>query len=85
MCSFMPVGGHSTIGAAMAADLVSNLNPGYVVPMHYKTADEKADLDFPEKFLKELGIKELAMQPKLIVTRTNIPPARRLSLLDYPH
>jgi L-ascorbate metabolism protein UlaG (beta-lactamase superfamily) len=82
---FIPVGGHSTINAALAADLVRNLNPGYVIPMHYKTADEKADLDFPEKFLKELGIKELVSQPKLVVTRTNIPATTQVVLLDYPH
>jgi L-ascorbate metabolism protein UlaG (beta-lactamase superfamily) len=82
---FVPVGGHSTIWAQDAADLVRNLNPGYVIPMHYKTADEKADLEFPEKFLKELGIKDLATQPKLIVTRTNIPASTQVVLLDYPH
>ena len=82
---FVPVGGHSTIGATAAAEMVRNLNPGYVVPMHYKTADEKDDLEFPEKFLKELGHKELPMQPKLIVTRTNIPAATQVIMLDYPH
>jgi L-ascorbate metabolism protein UlaG (beta-lactamase superfamily) len=82
---FLPVGGHSTLPVAAAADLVRNLNPGYVVPMHYKTAAEKADLDFPEKFLKELGLKELVVQPKLVVTRTSIPASTQVVLLDYPH
>lgn len=82
---FVPVGGQSTIGATAAADLVRNLNPGYVIPMHYKTAAEKAELEFPERFLKEMGIKELAAQPKLIVTRTSIPASTQVVLLDYPH
>jgi L-ascorbate metabolism protein UlaG (beta-lactamase superfamily) len=82
---FIPVGGHSTIGGTAAADMVRNLNPGFVVPMHYKTADEKDDLEFPEKFLKELGLKDLAVQPKLIVTRTNIPAATQVIMLDNPH
>jgi L-ascorbate metabolism protein UlaG (beta-lactamase superfamily) len=82
---FIPVGGHSTIGGTAAADMVRNLNPGFVVPMHYKTADEKDDLEFPEKFLKELGLKDLAVQTKLIVTRTNIPAATQVIMLDYPH
>ncbi len=79
----LPVGGHSTIAAAVAADLVRNLNPGFAVLMHYKTADEKAELDFPEKFLKEMGIKELASQPKLVVTRTSIPSSTQVIMLDY--
>jgi len=82
---FLPVGGNSTIAVTAATDLVRNLNPGYVVPMHYKTASEKAELDFPEKFLKELGIKELVPQPKLVVTRTSIPASTQVVLLDYPH
>jgi len=82
---FVPVGGHSTITAQAAADLVRNLNPGFAVPMHFKTAAEKAELEFPEKFLKELGFKELAAQSKLIVTRTNIPASTQVVLLDYPH
>jgi L-ascorbate metabolism protein UlaG (beta-lactamase superfamily) len=82
---FVPVGGHSTIWAQAAADLVRNVNPGIAIPMHYKTEAEKADLELPEKFLKELGIKDLASQPKLVVTRTNIPASTQVVLLDYPH
>lgn len=82
---FIPVGGSPTISASAAADLVRNLNPGYAVPMCYKTAVEKNEIDFPEKFLKELGLKDLAVQPKLVVTRTNIPASTQVVLLDYPH
>ncbi len=81
----MPVGGHSTIGGKIAADLARNLNPGFVVPMHYKTGAEAAELDFPERFLKEMGLKELPVQPKLVVTRTSIPTITQIILLDYPH
>ena len=82
---FVPVGGKSTLSASAAADLVRNLNPGYVIPMNYKTAVEREEIDFPEKFLRELGIKELTVQPRLIVTRTNIPAATQVVLLDYLH
>ncbi len=82
---FVPVGGHSTIGGQAAADLVRNINPGIAIPMHYKTEAEKGDLELPEKFLKEMGNKDLASQPKFIVTRTNIPASTQVVLLDYPH
>ena len=82
---FVPVGGGTTLSASAAADLVRNLNPGFVVPMNYKTATETAEVDFPEKFLKELGIKELPMQPKLVVTRTNLSATMHVVLLDYAH
>jgi L-ascorbate metabolism protein UlaG (beta-lactamase superfamily) len=81
---FVPVGGHSTIWAQAAADLVRNVNPGIAIPMHYKTEAEKAELEFPERFLKELGIKDLVSQPKFVVTKTNIPASTQVVLLDYP-
>lgn len=33
----LPVGGHYTIDAAQAHDVVSRLHPGVAIPMHYKT------------------------------------------------
>ncbi len=33
----VPVGGHYTIDAAQAHDVVARLHPGIVIPMHYKT------------------------------------------------
>ncbi|MEW6274559.1 MAG: MBL fold metallo-hydrolase [Bacillota bacterium] len=33
----VPVGGYYTINAAEAKEVVEQLNPGYAVPMHYKT------------------------------------------------
>jgi L-ascorbate metabolism protein UlaG (beta-lactamase superfamily) len=34
---FIPVGGYYTIDAAMASQVVSQLNPKIIIPMHYKT------------------------------------------------
>jgi L-ascorbate metabolism protein UlaG (beta-lactamase superfamily) len=47
---FVPVGGGATIDGRAAADVVSQLGPAWVVPMHYRT--EAVDfLDGPEDFL----------------------------------
>ncbi len=80
---FLPVGGVTTIGGATAAEIVRRLSPKIAIPMHYKTSTLKKDLEPIDKFLKEMGIKEIASQPKLSVTRTNLPASTQVIVLDY--
>jgi L-ascorbate metabolism protein UlaG (beta-lactamase superfamily) len=79
----LPVGGVSTINASMAAELVRQLEPKVVVPMHYKTPALSRELEPVEKFLKEIGVKEVTSQPKLSLTRSNLPDSTQVFLLDY--
>jgi L-ascorbate metabolism protein UlaG (beta-lactamase superfamily) len=81
----LPVGGVSTIGASMAAEIVRQLEPKVVIPMHYKTQALSRGLEPVERFLNEIGIKQIDPQPKLSVTRSNLPPTIQVFLLDYPH
>jgi len=53
----IPVGGKYTINAAKAVEVISQIEPRIVIPMHYKVPGLKIDLDGVEKFIKELGIK----------------------------
>lgn len=48
----VPVGGYYTINAAEAKEVVEQLNPGYVVPMHYKTKYLNLPIAPVEDFLK---------------------------------
>jgi L-ascorbate metabolism protein UlaG (beta-lactamase superfamily) len=82
----LPVGGVSTINAAKAAEVVRQLEPKVVIPMHYKTPSlKKKELEPVDKFLKEIGAKELTPLPKLSVSKSNLPPSTQVFLLDYPH
>ncbi len=81
----LPVGGVSTINAPMAAEVVRQLEPKVVVPMHYKTPALDWELEPVERFLKEIGVKELNSQPKLSLTRSGLPDSTQVFLLDYPH
>jgi L-ascorbate metabolism protein UlaG (beta-lactamase superfamily) len=81
----LPVGGVSTINAPMAAEVVRQLEPKAVIPMHYKTPALSLELEPVEKFLKEIGAKEVASQPKLSVTKSNLPSNTQVFLLDYQH
>ncbi|MFC1939434.1 MBL fold metallo-hydrolase [Chloroflexota bacterium] len=79
----LPVGGVSTINAPMAAEVVRQLEPKAVVPMHYKTEALKRGLEPVDNFLKEMGVKEVHPQPKLSVTKANLPASTQVFLLDY--
>jgi L-ascorbate metabolism protein UlaG (beta-lactamase superfamily) len=79
----IPVGGVSTIDAARAAEVVRQLDPKVVVPMHYKTEALNRELDPVDKFLKEMGSKQIEPQPKLSVTKANLPLSTQVFLLNY--
>ncbi len=78
----VPVGGVSTINASGAAEVVRQLEPKIVVPMHYKTLLLKRELDPVDKFLSEMGVKEVTPQPKLTVTKANLPITTQVVLLN---
>jgi L-ascorbate metabolism protein UlaG (beta-lactamase superfamily) len=78
----LPVGGVSTINAAMAAEVIRQLEPKAVVPMHYKTPLLKRELDPVETFLKEMGMDQIEPRPKLSLTKSNLPLSTQVFLLS---
>ncbi len=79
----LPVGGISTIDAPRAAEVIRQLEPKVVVPMHYKTEALKRELEPVERFLKEMGGKQVESQPKLSCTKANLPTSTQVFLLSY--
>jgi len=79
----LPVGGVSTINAPVAAEVVRQLDPKIIIPMHYKTPAIKRNLEPVNPFLKEIGIHDISPQAKLSVTKSNLPPAMQVILLEY--
>jgi len=81
----LPVGGVYTINASMAAAVVRQLEPKVVIPMHYKTPALNWELEPVERFLKEIGAKEVQSQVKLSLNKSNLPSSTQVILLDYQH
>jgi L-ascorbate metabolism protein UlaG (beta-lactamase superfamily) len=79
----VPVGGVSTIDAIGAAEIVRQLEPKVVIPMHYKTDAIKRQLAPVDKFLNEMGIKDAEPQTKINFTKSNLPLVTQVYLLDY--
>lgn len=79
----LPVGGVSTINAPLAAEVVRQLEPKAVIPMHYKTPALNRKLEGVDEFLKEMGIEQINSQPKLSLARSSLPASTQVFLLDY--
>ena len=69
----IPVGGKYTIDAKKAVEVVSQIEPRIVIPMHYKTSGLKiAGIDGVDKFVKEMGLKPTE-EEKLKISKKDLP------------
>lgn len=78
---FVPVGGVYTIDAVLASELVANIDPKIVIPMHYKVPQLSYNLSGVEQFVKELGI-EPNYAKTYTVTLDTLPDDRELVILE---
>jgi L-ascorbate metabolism protein UlaG (beta-lactamase superfamily) len=81
--ALVPVGDGGSLNAAKAAEVVSLLEPGIVIPMHYYTPAAKVTLDRLDKFLKEMGSHDAETVPSLKVTRSSLPEETKVIILNY--
>lgn len=81
----IPVGGGGGLNAAKAAEIVSLLEPGIVIPMHYQLPESKVDLSPLSRFLKEMGVGEIDPIPSLKVTSSSVPSEAHVVVLEHKH
>ena len=80
---FVPAGGKCTVAADKAAELVNLLRPRIAVPIHYRLRGLAVELEPLDGFLAELGVGEVAPQPRLVVTPSNLPRNLRVVVLQH--
>lgn len=79
----IPVGGGKALGAGPAAEVVSQLGPSLVIPMHYRVeGGTLGGLDPVDLFCREMGSKEWVPEPKLTVTRGSLPSSAKVTVLE---
>ena len=78
----LPVGGGSTISAAIAAEVIRQIEPNIVIPMHYKTPGIKRELEGVEVFLKEMGQGQIEPRPRLSLSKSNLPISTEIIVLS---
>src|SRR3989338_6887046 len=70
----IPVVGFYTIDAKQATEIISQLEPRLIIPMHYQlpglTTSKLADV---RAFCKEMGVTPNGAEPKLKVTKRDLP------------
>jgi len=81
--ALIPIGGGDGLNAAKAAEVVSQLEPNIIIPMHYQTEDGKIQQDSLDKFIKEMGLQPIDMVPSLKITKSGLPSESKVIVLDY--
>lgn len=77
----VPVGGFFTIDAGEATSVVNAVNPGMVIPMHYKTEKLGFPIDGVEKFLQGKGRVKKHGSSEIDVTQ--VEGAGQIVLLEH--
>jgi L-ascorbate metabolism protein UlaG (beta-lactamase superfamily) len=82
----VPVGGGNALDAEKAVEVIAQIEPRLIIPMHYATPAYKPDgsvLDPVDKFCREMGVEVAEPQPKVVVTRATLPTEPTVILLTY--
>ncbi|KKU86417.1 MAG: hypothetical protein A2667_01900 [Candidatus Wildermuthbacteria bacterium RIFCSPHIGHO2_01_FULL_47_27] len=80
----IPVGGVYTITASDAVKIIAQIEPRIVIPMHYAIPGLKVKLDGVDKFLKEMGVKSVEPQQKLLIKKKDLPQEETKVMLLKP-
>lgn len=78
----IPVGGTYTIDAKAASDIVSQIEPRIIIPMHYAVEGLKFPLVEVGDFLKEMGAEGVIPVPKLSITKEKLPEEPQVIVLS---
>ncbi|MBN1149160.1 MAG: MBL fold metallo-hydrolase [Anaerolineales bacterium] len=81
--ALVPVGGGGGLTAAKAVEVVSLLEPGIVIPMHYSTRGGNLKLAPVSKFLKEMGAGDVKAQPLLKISSSSLPSETHVVVLTH--
>jgi L-ascorbate metabolism protein UlaG (beta-lactamase superfamily) len=77
-----PVGGGRALDGARAAEVVRQVEPRVVVPMHYALPGVRKDLAPVDRFLKEMGVEAAEPQAKLSIQASSGESETRVVLLE---
>jgi L-ascorbate metabolism protein UlaG (beta-lactamase superfamily) len=73
---FVPVGGTFTIDAKAAVEVITQLEPRIVIPMHYRIPGldtKRVPIAGIEAFAKQMGISPSAKEDKLKIAKKDLP------------
>lgn len=77
----VPVGGNGTLNADMAAEVIAQIEPGYIIPMHYAIEGITVELDPVDKFLKAMGVSTPVEDDTLKISPSGLPEQSEVVVL----
>ncbi len=78
---FVPVGGEVTLAPSEAVEVINQLEPKIVIPMHYQIEKLKMKLKDLSVFLKEIGLNP-RRERSLKISKTDLPEEMELVVLE---
>lgn len=63
----------SSLNSERRTKIISQIEPRIVIPMYYQTPKVKLKLEAVEKFAKEMGIKKIESEDKIILKAKDLP------------
>ncbi len=83
----VPVGGNYVIDSKTATKVISSLEPGIVVPMHYRMPDSTytQELASVTTFLEEMGVDKDLKPVNSLTLKSEVPPDAKVVLLKPQH
>lgn len=79
---FIPIGETYTLDAKDAVEVIGQIEPKIIIPMHYQLPGLKIKLAPVEDFLKEMGMKETKTINRLVVSKGKLPEEREVVVLN---
>ena len=80
----IPVGGNYTIDAETAVEIINQIEPKIVIPMHYYVKGLSVKLDPVTDFLKEIGQTDVKLIDKLTIKQKDLPdPEEKMEVVVF--
>ena len=77
----VPTGGGCTLSLDQVLQIMQDLDPKVVIPMHHEIPGVQLSLQGVEAFLSRMGLSDVQPQPRLVATASNMPADIRVVLL----
>lgn len=71
----IPVGGKDTLTAALAHEVIEQIDPKIIIPMHYQIPGLSQPCDPLDRFVKEMGIPQVIEQENYKIKKSQLPTA----------
>lgn len=79
----IPVGGHFTIDADEAVEVIDQLKPSIIIPMHYKTPVMNFPIAGVEVFIEKIGGAHRVPSTEIEINSADIKGQRKVFVLNY--